>query len=793
MENIFSVIGRKALIRAALPAVFLAASLTASGETLSFAGAVPGFAVGSDNATTQTIESARKVATPTFSPAGGVYYAAQTITLSDTTPKTTIYWTDNGTTPTTSSHKYTGPIKVGNTHTFNAIAVASGSTNSSAATATYSLTDATPVISLAGGTYNGPQKVTITSATPTANIFYTTNGAMPTENSEDNPIYAGPITVSNSETLKVLADETGFTGSPIVTAAYVIHKTSTTSVPPGVKIGLIQSTLSTLPSMGTASVTLIATPLGGVSVAPGAAGSQATLVSGLPSGVTASWSSPTVSAAGAVSWTLTLTAGSIDEAERATLDLSAQIQDQSSGIVYSASQNIAVNVAFLANISIGTTPGQAIPATFMGLSQEWVYAQSMMGDSTTGIDPIYRQLLNNLTAYGSGPINLRIGGDSTDQSEEPTSTTALAFAELANALGTRFSLGVNLGSDNVDLAVDQANAFVSQMPAGSLDAIEIGNEPDMYVFNGIRPSPYTFADYLADFNEWETNILPLLPSGTKLMGPSWASPSSLTNAQTFDSDEASALTNFSHHFYVADGKATNNPDDILLTPSAATAGPNIVAAAVATAHQSGIPFRMGEMNSLYNGGEAGISDAFACALWSIDNLFEYVNVGVDGVNWHMGGDAVYAPFAIHVHPTSGNSVYSLTTVTPLYYGLVFFQAATGNGGHLLPVTLKTQANLTAWATVDASGTQRLAMINKDENTAGTVDIAVSGYSHAKVYRLTAPTYLSTSGVTFAGQSFDSSTDGTIQGSQTIESISSMDGVFQIPMPITSAALVVFSK
>ena len=109
------------------------------------------------------------------------------------------------------------------------------------------------------------------------------------------------------------------------------------------------------------------------------------------------------------------------------------------------------------------------------------------------------------------------------------------------------------------------------------------------------------------------------------------------------------------------------------------------------------------------------------------------------------------------------------------------------------LALDTQANLKAWATVDASGTPRLVLLNKDETSTGTVDIALSGYSHAHIYRLTAPSYLSTSGVTFAGQTFDGSTNGVIQGTQTIESVDVWDGVFEVPMPITSAALVIFTK
>ena len=450
------------------------------------------------------------------------------------------------------------------------------------------------------------------------------------------------------------------------------------------------------------------------------------------------------------------------------------------------------DTAYLATVRIGTTQGQAISPTFMGLSHEWGTAQTMLGDSTTGVNYTYRQLLQNLIAYGSGPLNLRIGGNSTDKTGAPTSTTVQPFAELATALGVHFVLGVNLGANNVNLAMDQAKTYVSQMPAGSLDAIEIGNEPDLYSKTGMRTAPYAYQNYIADFNIWKTSITPLLPSGTQLMGASWASSGMLSNIQSYDSSQAKALANFSHHYYVANGQA-DNPDDILLKPSSATNGPKAVAAAVNTTHAYGIPFRMGEMNSLYGGGKEGISDAFESALWAIDTMFEYVNVGVDGVNWHLGNGGSYAAFSFGIHSTDAGTTYTLNSVRPLYYGLLFFQAATGNGAHLLPVTLSTNANLSAWATADSSGTRRLVIINKDTSSTGSVAVSLSGYSHAKVYRLSAPSYQSKTGVTFAGQTFDGSMNGVLKGTQTVESINESSGVFQIPMPITSAALIVFSK
>jgi glycosyl hydrolase family 79 len=112
---------------------------------------------------------------------------------------------------------------------------------------------------------------------------------------------------------------------------------------------------------------------------------------------------------------------------------------------------------------------------------------------------------------------------------------------------------------------------------------------------------------------------------------------------------------------------------------------------------------------------------------------------------------------------------------------------------LVPVDLKVQANMKAWATVDSSGTLRIAVINKDKISTGTIAITAPGYNKAAILRLRAPSFTATSGVTFGGQTFDGSPDGTIQGTQTSEVSYGSNGLFHIWMSATSAALVIFSK
>ena len=106
----------------------------------------------------------------------------------------TIRYTTDGSTPTTSSPIYSGPIPVSQTTTIQAMAMASGMTNSNVASATYTIQQqvATPTFSPAAGTYIGIGDGDDQHATSGATIRYTTDGTTPTTSS---PIYTGPITV----------------------------------------------------------------------------------------------------------------------------------------------------------------------------------------------------------------------------------------------------------------------------------------------------------------------------------------------------------------------------------------------------------------------------------------------------------------------------------------------------------------------------------------------------------------------------------------------------------------------
>jgi predicted outer membrane repeat protein len=77
---------------------------------------------------------------PTFSPTPGTYGTWRSVTLSSTTPGAVIYYTVNGSTPTTASST-AQPVIVNKSTVIRAIAVASGFANSDVAVGTYTITD----------------------------------------------------------------------------------------------------------------------------------------------------------------------------------------------------------------------------------------------------------------------------------------------------------------------------------------------------------------------------------------------------------------------------------------------------------------------------------------------------------------------------------------------------------------------------------------------------------------------------------------------------------------------------
>ena len=80
-----------------------------------------------------------KAAPPTLSLPSGTYSSSQVVSMSSSTAGAKIYYSLDGSTPTTASLLYTGPISVSKTMVVSAVAIASGCTTSGVALASYTI------------------------------------------------------------------------------------------------------------------------------------------------------------------------------------------------------------------------------------------------------------------------------------------------------------------------------------------------------------------------------------------------------------------------------------------------------------------------------------------------------------------------------------------------------------------------------------------------------------------------------------------------------------------------------
>lgn len=174
----------------------------------------------------ETEENAKKpkVADPSASVSTSEKYTEEiSVELSCATEGAKIYYTTDGSTPSAENGTlYTSAIRVSKDTVIKAIAVKDGAVDSAVVVLDYkvTLTVAQPNPSLAGGKYEGNQTVTITCATEGAKFYYTTDGTTPS--AENGTLYEGPITLTKSCILKVIAVMDGRADSKVVSRTYNI-------------------------------------------------------------------------------------------------------------------------------------------------------------------------------------------------------------------------------------------------------------------------------------------------------------------------------------------------------------------------------------------------------------------------------------------------------------------------------------------------------------------------------------------------------------------------------------------
>jgi len=683
------------------------------------------------------------------------------VVISDSNTSAAIYYTLDGSTPSSSSTRYSGPISLGSSATVQIIAMAKadGLDASATASASYTSLASAPTFFPLPGPYTvQPGAVTISSTDTSATIHYTLDGSTP---SNSSPVYSSAVTVSpaagSTQVLRAIAVD----GSAVSCASEAAYS----YIPPS----SAQSIASVVVDP-TASGTRIPDDFAGLSQ---------------DHNDVARWVGPPDLCGG--SGQLPCAANSVYRqllnnlisASGSTLFLRVE------GDGAMAPDNTNYGGAYYNNCSHSG-------ATFD-------YAQTYSSGDKSG----YSLMGPLKSLLASTDVKVSLGIDMACNQESWASTETANYVNSDNGLGSLWSKVVAIEPGN------EPDNYLSQ-----------SFRCTGYTFNGSCASQ----SYLQDWKQWVARAQAAAPSTTlKFMGPSTAGSSYIAGVQASLGAGFNPAIISQHNYPIAkqtictpaqitagSTSACNLPDVLLQQASVygAKVGPTLYQSylkSVRAASPSTL-FRMGEFGDIGGGGQAGLSNTFQAALWLLDVEFLYASLGYDGTNLHTGQYTNYNLWEF-------TSFYALKFVQPRYYGLLMFDKAAGHGARLVPVKLTTSANLSAWATIDAHQAVHVVIINKDESATGTVQITVPGYSSATTELLSAPSYSAqcksgqndigcSSGVSLGTTTFDGSTTGSpvdwavghsgqscpyAQQELCAQQLNaSGNGVFTVTVPITSA-------
>jgi hypothetical protein len=394
-----------------------------------------------------------------------------------------------------------------------------------------------------------------------------------------------------------------------------------------------------------------------------------------------------------------------------------------------------------------------IPPNFTGLGYEMssIATPNLLSPSNHR----YVELIKGLGPQGV----LRAGGIVANYTRYVPDGTAIAerqntvithanieqFAAFLEKTGWTAIWSVNFAQGTIEQAVDEARA-VSQILGPRLLALEIGNEVDFYGRSQPFRSPsYDYAAYRKEYTAWHTAIAKTVP-GVRFAAPDTASSLDWVEqmAQEMVHNASADVQLLTTHYY-RNGQTKGNADQLLHPdPRLKDIATRMRAASV----QSGVPWRMCEINSFSGGGHPGVSDTFVGALWTLNAMLLLAQYGCSGVNMETGVNQLGFVSSYSPIQDDGKGVNSAGVP---YYGMLAFATAFAGCHQLLPIETGSTADTFTACAFGAAGKPRSAvLVNTDRASDVHVSLAGLGMHHADVLRLIAPAPESNSDVTLAG-------------------------------------------
>jgi hypothetical protein len=211
---------------------------------------------------------------------------------------------------------------------------------------------------------------------------------------------------------------------------------------------------------------------------------------------------------------------------------------------------------------------------------------------------------------------------------------------------------------------------------------------------------------------------------------------------------------------------------------------------------NGLPYRLEEANSFYDGGAKDVSDTFASALWALDYLWWWAAHGASGINFHTGDTVAArdenAPCRYATFWTSPEGC----NIHPIGYAEKMF--ALGAQGRLVPMAMTNpdNLNLSIYAALSGKKTIFVTLINREHGSgARTANVTLTpGFenSRGQVIFLAVPggDVSAKTNVMLGGAEIQD--NAVWKGKWTVLPKPSRNGQFSLNLPAASAALVKFT-
>jgi hypothetical protein len=408
-----------------------------------------------------------------------------------------------------------------------------------------------------------------------------------------------------------------------------------------------------------------------------------------------------------------------------------------------------------------------IPQDFIGLSCESAQLANpaFFSAENTALIALFRELsdwgvlrlgggTSEFTAFTTDETQTAapfdaVGPDTSKnvKSDTPITTKSLrnlrAFLDAAN---WRCLYGLNLGRGPVARAAEEA-FHVHEILEARLIAFQLGNEPDAWR-NRYRPATWTYADYWREWSAAHAAVVARVPQA-KFAGPDVSNKMPYVTGFAEDAKHSApdVVMLTSHYYAMGPAGAPGMTIDKLLSTD-----PKFerdLAIAMTAARSAGLPYRMSEGNSCWNGGQPGVSDTLASALWAADMMLDFASFGCAGVNLHGGGNGFYTPIA--------GSLADGFTRRPEYFGMELIKHFTG--ATLMRSKLDcANDRVRAYAARNAKSGLVIVINKSDQSAAIRIPLR---HAH-KQWLLTGPAVDAKQGVTLTGSNAQAFRKGTLQ-------------------------------